>query len=93
MINILDLGTGSGCILLSILKELNFSRGTGIDISSKNILKAETAALSAIAIVNYHLNLSWILKLHQVDTSNKLIRPLSKYSGEKHRKVMLLNQR
>ena len=36
-INILDLGTGSGCILLSILKELNSSRGTGIDISLKAI--------------------------------------------------------
>ena len=36
-INILDIGTGSGCILLSILKELNRSRGTGIDISSKAI--------------------------------------------------------
>jgi len=36
-INILDIGTGSGCILLSILKELNFSRGTGIDISAKAI--------------------------------------------------------
>ena len=34
-INILDIGTGSGCILLSILKELNFSRGIGIDISRK----------------------------------------------------------
>ena len=34
-INILDIGTGSGCILLSILKELNFSRGIGIDISAK----------------------------------------------------------
>ena len=40
-INILDLGTGSGCILLSILKELNFSRGTGIDISSKAIETAK----------------------------------------------------
>jgi len=36
-INILDIGTGSGCILLSILKELNSSRGTGIDISPKAI--------------------------------------------------------
>ncbi len=36
-INILDIGTGSGCILLSILKELNLSRGTGIDISAKAI--------------------------------------------------------
>jgi len=25
--------------------------------------------------------------------ANKLIRPLSKYSGHEHRKVMLLNQR
>jgi len=40
-INILDIGTGSGCILLSILKELNFSRGTGIDISSKAIETAK----------------------------------------------------
>ena len=36
-INILDIGTGSGCILLSILKELNLSRGIGIDISSEVI--------------------------------------------------------
>ena len=40
-INILDIGTGSGCILLSILKELNFSRGTGIDISLKAIKTAK----------------------------------------------------
>ena len=36
-INVLDIGTGSGCILLSILKELVNSRGIGIDISSKAI--------------------------------------------------------
>ena len=36
-INILDVGTGSGCILLSILKELYGSRGTGIDISAQAI--------------------------------------------------------
>ncbi len=41
-INILDIGTGSGCILLSILKELNFSRGTGIDVSMKAIQMAKT---------------------------------------------------
>jgi len=40
-INILDIGTGSGCILLSILKELKFSRGTGIDISAKAIQAAK----------------------------------------------------
>jgi len=36
-INILDVGTGSGCILLSLLKELNLSRGIGIDISSRAV--------------------------------------------------------
>ena len=33
----LDIGTGSGCIILSILSELNKSRAIGIDISSKAI--------------------------------------------------------
>ena len=41
-INILDIGTGSGCILLSILKELKNSRGQGIDISAKAIQTAIT---------------------------------------------------
>ena len=36
-INFLDVGTGSGCILLSLLKELKNSNGTGIDISPKSI--------------------------------------------------------
>jgi len=36
-INILDIGTGSGCILLSILKERRNFFGTGIDISKKAI--------------------------------------------------------
>ncbi len=34
-INILDIGIGSGCILLSILKERKSFYGTGIDISKK----------------------------------------------------------
>ena len=36
-LNILDIGTGSGCILLSILKERRNFFGTGIDISKKAI--------------------------------------------------------
>tara|TARA_Y100000590_G_scaffold139448_1_gene159712 strand:- start:107 stop:955 length:849 start_codon:yes stop_codon:yes gene_type:complete len=45
-INILDIGTGSGCILLAILKELNFARGIGIDISSKAIKTADANSKS-----------------------------------------------
>ena len=35
----------------------------------------------------------WSAHIMEQHTANKLIRPLSKYSGKKHRKVMLLNQR
>ena len=36
-IYILDIGTGSGCILISLLSEIKKSRGIGIDISKKAI--------------------------------------------------------
>ena len=35
----------------------------------------------------------WSAHIMEQHKANKLIRPLSKYSGPKHRKVMLLNQR
>ena len=35
----------------------------------------------------------WSAHIMEQHASNKLIRPLSKYKGEKHRKVMLLNHR
>ena len=37
--------------------------------------------------------IGWSAHIMEQHTSNKLIRPLSKYNGEKHRKVPLLNQR
>jgi len=38
---ILDVGTGSGCILLSILSELKSSKGIGLDVSQKAIRVAK----------------------------------------------------
>ena len=35
--NMLDIGTGSGCIILSILSEIKGARGMGVDISKKAI--------------------------------------------------------
>ena len=35
----------------------------------------------------------WSAHIMEQNATNKLIRPLSKYSGEKHRKVILLNHR
>tara|TARA_Y100000768_G_scaffold347548_1_gene295889 strand:+ start:3485 stop:4324 length:840 start_codon:yes stop_codon:yes gene_type:complete len=43
-ISILDIGTGSGCIIISLLSSLKRSVGTGIDISKKAILVAKTNA-------------------------------------------------
>ncbi len=43
---ILDLGTGSGCILLSLLHELPNSEGTGIDISKGAIKMAKKNAIN-----------------------------------------------
>ena len=40
----LDIGTGTGCIILSILSEIRYSRGIGVDISSKAIDVAEINA-------------------------------------------------
>jgi release factor glutamine methyltransferase len=40
-ISILDMGTGSGCILISLLSELENSKGTGIDISKGALLIAK----------------------------------------------------
>ena len=40
-ISILDIGTGSGCILISLLSELKNSQGVGIDISQKALAIAK----------------------------------------------------
>ena len=60
-INILDIGTGSGCILLSILKELHLSRGIGIDISAK--------AIQIAKVNSKNLNLFYRSKFKVIDLS------------------------
>ena len=48
-ISMLDVGTGSGCILISLVSELPFSRGIGIDISTQAIKVAkENASLHKV---------------------------------------------
>jgi release factor glutamine methyltransferase len=45
-LNILDIGTGSGCILISLLKELAKAKGIGVDKSSKAIAIAKKNSIS-----------------------------------------------
>ena len=63
-INILDIGIGSGCILLSILKERKNFYGTGIDISKKCI------NISKINAVNLKVNSRLKLFKSDVDKFN-----------------------
>ena len=53
--NILDIGVGSGCILLSVLKERNDFYGTGIDISKNclNISKINAISLKVNTRVKF----------------------------------------
>jgi release factor glutamine methyltransferase len=45
-LNILDIGTGSGCILISLLKELVKATGIGVDKSTKAIAIAKKNSIS-----------------------------------------------
>ena len=58
-INILDIGVGSGCILLSVLKERKNFYGTGIDISKK--------CLNISKINAFKLKVTDRLKLYESD--------------------------
>ena len=58
----LDVGVGTGCIMLSILKELNKSRGLGIDICNKAI------SVAKINLETMNLNKRASLKCRSIDT-------------------------
>ena len=45
-INIFDIGVGSGCIIVSILKERENFRGTGIDLSKKCLIISKKNAIA-----------------------------------------------
>jgi release factor glutamine methyltransferase len=59
-LNIIDLGTGTGCLLLSVLQELPQATGTGIDISADAIAiaKENAGALGLAARTNF-MSINW----------------------------------
>ena len=58
----LDMGVGTGCIMLSILSELNNSRGLGIDICNKAI------SVAKINLETMNLNQRASLKCRSINT-------------------------
>ena len=61
-LRILDIGTGSGCIILSILKERKNYKGIGIDISKK--------CIDMCKINTFNLNLTNRVKFFKSDVDN-----------------------
>ena len=61
-LNVLEIGIGSGCILLSILKEKNNFKGVGIDISKKCIELSKINALK--------LDINHRVKFFKTDVDN-----------------------
>ena len=73
-ISILDIGTGSGCIIISLLSELNNSFGVGIDISHRAINIAKKNAINhcidtKIKFLNISLT-KYLNKKHDLIVSN-----------------------
>mgnify|MGYP001168413474 FL=1 len=61
-LRVLDIGIGSGCMLLSVLKEKKDFRGVGIDISKKSV---EISKLNAL-----NLSLSHRVKIFKTNVDN-----------------------
>ena len=73
-ISILDMGTGSGCIIISLLSELSNSVGVGIDISHRALEIAKKNAINhcvntKIKFLNISLS-KYFNKKHDVVVSN-----------------------
>ena len=78
-ISVLDMGTGSGCILISLLSELKNSRGIGIDISKKAISIANKnlekhSMQNRIKFLNKPLDSNFIRKFDLIVSNPPYIR-------------------
>ncbi|MEN3931660.1 peptide chain release factor N(5)-glutamine methyltransferase [Microvirga sp. W0021] len=64
-LRILDLGTGSGCILISLLTEYAKAKGTGVDLSASAIKTAkQNAAANAVDSRSQFLISDWFDKIN-----------------------------
>ena len=78
-ISILDIGTGTGCILISLLSELKNSKGVGIDISNKALMIAKKNSekyglQSKIKFLNNSLDSKFYQKFDLITSNPPYIR-------------------
>ncbi len=74
-LNILDIGTGSGCIAIALAKHLPAAQITGIDISKKAIeIAKENATINGVNISFYTLDIfqykKWLKQKYDIFVSN-----------------------
>jgi release factor glutamine methyltransferase len=80
-LNILDLGTGTGCLLLSLLQEFPKAKGFGIDISEDAILTAKANAEAlALSSRSSFMKINW--KDFKTDTPFDIIISNPPYIAE-----------
>ena len=73
---LLDIGTGSGCILISLISELKKSFGIGIDISKKAISAAKKNALKHNVYEKIKLFNKSLTNLHNQKFDKRVIKKL-----------------
>jgi release factor glutamine methyltransferase len=67
-LRLLDLGTGSGCLLLALLSEWTMARGLGIDLSDDAVRTASAnAALNGLAGRSTFRTGSWTTAVHEAE--------------------------
>ena len=63
-LHILDLGTGTGCLLITLLKEYSFATGVAVDISTKALsMAAHNASSHGVAERMQFLESNWFEKV------------------------------
>ena len=86
--SVLDLGTGTGCILLSILKEFKNAKGIGIDKHLKTIKVAITnSKKNNLSKRSKFINLNW----HEKDFFKKILKINKKFNDNEKFDLVVSN--
>ena len=90
-ISFLDVGTGTGCIIISLLSELTNSNGVGIDISSSALKIAASFQKTIIEILNKKTKIAFLEFEKQNNLKKKIFVVAGGVAANKKIRSMLIN--